>query len=90
MSFAFHAVSNQPILLDIRYHTAYLCRMDTPKHATKKLTAIRIDQPDLDALGVIAADSGRSVASCIREAIKDWVRARVRKAAKKPAEPAPF
>lgn len=63
--------------------------MDAPKRATKKLTAIRIDPPDLEALAVIANDTGRSVASCIREAIKDWVRARGRKAARKaPAAPA--
>jgi len=64
--------------------------MDAPKRATKKLTAIRIDPPDLEALAVIANDTGRSVASCIREAIKDWVRARGRKVKRQPkpaAEP---
>jgi hypothetical protein len=69
--------------------------MDKPGSKTK-LTAVRIDRVDLDALGIIAVDTGRSVASCIREAIKDWIRARGRKAAKqsKPAPPsdtvAPF
>ena len=53
--------------------------MDKPD---KKLTAIRLDRADLDALERIAADNGRSVASCIREAIKEWLRAGARKAAR--------
>jgi hypothetical protein len=70
-----------------------LAAMDKPGSKTK-LTAIRIDRADLDALAPIAESEGRSVASCIRQAIKEWVRARARKVARtaKPAavDPAPI
>ena len=70
--------------------TCIIAGMDKPGSKTK-LTAVRIDRVDLTALAAIAADGGRSVASCIREAIKEWVRARARKAAKRAADTtAPF
>jgi hypothetical protein len=64
-----------------------LAAMDKPGSKTK-LTAIRIDRVDLDALVPIDESEGRYVASCIRQAIKEWVRARARKAVKKAAKPA--
>ena len=66
--------------------------MDTKPKTTKQLTAIRIDRADMETLARIAIDSGRSVASCVREAVKEWIRARTRKARKAAAEDttAPF
>lgn len=78
--------TNAHILLDIRHRLSYPSAMDKPDSKTK-LTAIRIDRVDLDALGPIANDSGRSVASCIREAIKEWIKARARKAARQTKPP---
>lgn len=69
------------ILLDIRHRLSYPFAMDKPDSKTK-LTAIRIDRADLDALAPIAEAEGRSVASCIRQAIKEWVKVRARKAAR--------
>jgi hypothetical protein len=64
--------------------------MDKPTRVPKQLTAVRIDPADATVLNAIALDTGRSVASCIREAIKEWIRARARKTAKKAADTTPL